>query len=91
MSRNVDRDELEMWINSLRDDIKSGFAGTWSRQDHTNGRLREAEQDIAVLKDRADQTTKAVSGATSKGAGAGAALVGLVELVKWGWSVFHGA
>lgn len=89
--RNVDRDELEMWVTAIRDDIKEGFRGTWERQDHTNGRLRKAERDIAVLNDRADQAAKVVAGATTKGAGIGAALIALVELVKVAWSAFHGA
>lgn len=82
---NVNRDEFELWINSLRDDIREGFRVTHEKQDYTNGRLREAEQDIAILKDRAERATRQ---SVASGAGAGAALVSAFEFVKWLWTTF---
>lgn len=91
---NVDRDELHQWIEAIRDDIREGFRGTHERQDHTNGRLRKAETDIAILNDRAEQAAKAAadaaakaSGAASRAAGSGAVVVGLFEFVKWIYGV----
>lgn len=96
-NNNVDRDEFELWITSLRDDIRQGFKITHEKQDYTNGRVRMAEQEIAILKDRAEQATQLVA-TTAKtaatksavsGAGAGAVLLGLMEFAKWVWLLIH--
>ena len=83
----IDRNELELLIAIVRDDIRdfrtdvhNDFVEVKEKQDHTNGRLRKAEQNIAVLNDRAKQAT---SKATATGASAGAGLIAVIELVKW--------
>ena len=95
MPNSVDREEFEMWITSLREDIREGFKVTHQKQDYTNGRVRAAEQEIAILKDRAEQASQLVS-ATAKtaaaksavsGAGAGAVLLGVMEFAKWLYGV----
>lgn len=62
-------------LYKLMDD---GFNGVHSRLDALNGRTRENEQDIAVLKDRGGSAAR-------WGAGASAALVALVEIVRQVW------
>lgn len=61
----------------LREDMKAGFQRVCDRLDDMNGRVREAEQDIAVLKDRGGNRKSVLWGS-----GSGAAMVGVVEAVK---------
>ena len=70
---DVSRDEFYRAIQDVREDI----AGVNMRLDTLNGRTRNAEQDIAVLKDRGARQALGAGGA---GAGAG-----LVLAMVWEW------
>jgi hypothetical protein len=48
----IEREEFEAWMRVLRSDIH----GVHTRLDDLNGRTRKAETEIAVLKDRGDQS-----------------------------------
>lgn len=93
MPSNIERGEFEHWIEALREDIREGFKVTHQKQDYTNGRVRAAEQDIAILKDRAEQATLAAKSAAAKsavsGASAGAIFLGLLEFLKWAWGAIY--
>ena len=65
---DLSREEFESWMYRLRDDIK----GVQDRLDLINGRMRQAESDIAVLQDR---------GTRDPGARWSAGLVGLAGVV----------
>ena len=60
----------------LRDDMKTGFSGIHERLDQLNGRVRDTETDVAVLKDRNGRR------ATIWGGGAGAGVVATVEAIR---------
>ena len=67
----------ERYFQILREDMKAGFEGGHERLDSLNGRTRQNEQDIAVLKDRDQLTTDKTARWGAVGAiltGAGAAL-----------------
>lgn len=83
----VDRDEMHHWIERLERQIQHGFTLTHEKQDKTNGRLMAAEREIAILKDRSDGSGKRM---VWTGAGAGAVILGMVELLKWFTGVLRG-
>lgn len=51
----VEREEFQVWMELLRRDIQ----GVHDRLDTLNGRTREVEQDVAVLKDRGTRDSAA--------------------------------
>lgn len=88
---NVDREEMKLLLELVRADIgefrqetRADFVEVKAKQDYTNGRLRAAEQEIAVLKDRA---AIAVTKSAAAGAGGAAALVGVLNFAKWLYGV----
>ena len=60
----------------ILDQVQDGFAGIHSRLDTINGRTRQNEQDIAVLKDRGNRNTAAWGGGTA------ITVIGLIEALK---------
>ena len=44
-----------MTIDELKDILEAGFQGTHARLDALNGRTRQNELDLAILKDRAER------------------------------------
>lgn len=83
----IEREEVLVYVNQIRDDLRNGFRITHEKQDKTNGRLIAAELKLAVLEDRSEMSKKAVAWT---GAGAGAALIGVVEVLKWLTGVIRG-
>jgi len=74
----VDRDEFERWMEVLRGDIK----GVHERLDAINGRVRNTEQDVAVLQDRGarDNGARWTTGITAAG-------VAVLELLHRIWGI----
>jgi hypothetical protein len=68
-------------LDDLKDTMQAGFASLHIRFDNLNGRVREAEQEIAILKDRSnrEKTTASKWGSVS------GALGGLVGGFFSGW------
>ena len=66
-------DEL---VKLLHQDMKDGFQHVCDRLDEMNGRVREAEQDVAVLKDRGHRSSMLWGG------GSGAAIMAAIEAIK---------
>ena len=64
----IERDEFESWMQLLRADVQ----GIHLRLDTLNGRTRECETDIAVLKDRGARDT------TARWAGIGSGIGGIL-------------
>lgn len=58
--------------------LRDGVDGINARLDALNGRTRRTEQDIAVLKDRADEGVRALASAKASGAKWGAGLGALL-------------
>lgn len=76
------REEFLLHMELVRADIK----GVHDRLDALNGRTREVERDVEVLKDRSDDAkTEARQAGTSAGRmwGAGGAIVGGAVWVLW--------
>ena len=63
----------------ILDQMQDGFRGVHDRLDTINGRTRENEKDIAVLKDRATRDTRA---AAAWSGGSALTVVGIIEAVK---------
>jgi hypothetical protein len=65
--------ELNAALNDLRDylsdQMREGFAGVYARQDKTNGRVREAEMAIAVLKTNHDNLSERFTEARAQAPG----------------------
>ena len=68
---DVSRDEIDRLYKTLDD----GFAGVNARLDRLNGVIGDHATELAVLKDRAHPA--------AWGGSLGAAVVGLVETLKW--------
>lgn len=75
----VTKDDLRHVESSLGRQIDAGFAGLNKRLDDLNGRTRDNEMDIAVLKDRGGASR---SSSVAWGSGAGAFVVGVIEAVR---------
>lgn len=71
------REEFLTHVEYIRKDI----AGVQERMDVLNGRTRENEQDIAVLKDRANDGKRA---GQVWGAGVGTAVAAILSAL-WSW------
>lgn len=70
----IERDEFREYMALIREDI----AGLGTRLDTLNGRTRDNEQDIAVLKDRAGHGL-----AAAWGGGIVGVIVGAAEALRW--------
>lgn len=57
----VTKDDIRDVRDSVIDYMREGFDGVHKRQDITNGRINDAEQDIAMLKERTLNLDKKVS------------------------------
>ena len=74
---DLGRQEFEGWMQLIREDIR----GVHSRLDTINGRVRNTETEIAVLKDRGTEKTKDPA---ARWGAAGAIVAGaLTALYQW--------
>ena len=65
-------------LTILHDTIRDGFQGVHDRLDLINGRLRQTEQDVAVLHDRSSRDSTA-----RVGAGVSAIMAALSAFWSW--------
>lgn len=78
----IEREEFNRAIEQLTRSVERGFEGVNERLDAANGKLYRHEADIAVLKDRADQSKDG----HARYAGWGGVVTGAISLA---WQFLH--